>query len=189
MFCSQCGTNNSEEAKFCANCGAQIGLASEPAIKQPATSPTTPKFAGFWLRTLAAIIDGVLCQVVEVILVLLLAYALGASMSMAGRYSATEVNAAGAVLGFFIGVLVQWLWFTIPESSKWQATVGKKLLGLKVTDENGERIGFGKANGRYWAKVLSALILCIGFIMVAFTEKKQGLHDKMAGTLVVKTNA
>jgi uncharacterized RDD family membrane protein YckC len=185
MFCSQCGTNNSEEAKFCANCGAQIGLASEPAIKQPATSPTTPKFAGFWLRTLAAIIDDVLYQVVSVILALPLAYSLGASMSMAGRYSA----AAGAVLGFFIDVLVSWLWFTIPESSKWQATVGKKLLGLKVTDENGERIGFGKANGRYWAKSLSALILCIGFIMVAFTEKKQGLHDKMAGTLVVKTNA
>lgn len=85
-----------------------------------------------------------------------------------------------------LGILIQWLWFTIPESSKWQATVGKKMLGLKVTDEKGERIGFGKANGRYWSKILSILILFIGFVMVAFTEKKQGLHDKMAGTFVVK---
>lgn len=60
------------------------------------------------------------------------------------------------------------------------------MVGLKVTDENGARIGFGKANGRYWSKILSALILFIGFVMVAFTEKKQGLHDKIAGTLVVK---
>jgi len=63
------------------------------------------------------------------------------------------------------------------------------MVGLKVTDENGERIGFGKANVRYWSKFLSFLILYVGFVMVAFTEKKQGLHDKIAGTLVVKVNA
>ena len=92
------------------------------------------------------------------------------------------------LLGGMIGFLVGWLWFTIPESSKWQATVGKKMLGLKVTDENGERIGFGRANARYWSKIISFLVLCVGYLMVAFTERKQGLHDKIAGTLVVKVN-
>ena len=59
------------------------------------------------------------------------------------------------------------------------------VLGIKVTDLNGRRIGFGKATGRYFGKILSTVILLIGCIMIAFTEKKQGLHDKMAGCLVV----
>lgn len=184
MFCPQCGSNNSQEARFCASCGAQLAVVAEPPIKQPAASPKTQKFAGFWFRTLASIIDTVLCQVAVIILVLPLGFALGASM--AGTSSLSDIEAAGQGLGFILGILIQWLWFTIAESSKWQATIGKKMVGLKVTDENGERIGFGKANGRYWSKILSTLIVLVGFLMVAFTEKKQGLHDKIAGTLVIK---
>lgn len=90
------------------------------------------------------------------------------------------------VLGAITGLLENWLYFTISESSAWQATLGKKLLGLRVTDAEGNRINFGKANARYWSKLLSGLILDIGFIMIAFTKKKQGLHDKIAGTFVVK---
>jgi uncharacterized RDD family membrane protein YckC len=189
MFCPQCGTNNNQDSKFCASCGTLLAQPAVSPIQQekPASSAPSPTYAGFWFRVLALVIDGVLCQIIAVIVVLPLAFALG--LSMAGTSSSSEIEAAGSGLGFFIGILVQWLWFTIPESSKWQATVGKKMLGLKVTDENGERIGFGKANGRYWSKILSSLILGIGFVMVAFTEKKQGLHDKIAGTLVVKTNA
>lgn len=187
MFCPQCGTDN-REARFCTNCGAQLALVAEPTINlKTAASSKTVKFAGFWFRALAAIIDGVLCQTATFIIVLPLGFALGASM--AATSSLSEIEAASQGLGYVFGILIQWLWFTIAESSKWQASIGKKMVGLKVTDENGERISFGKANGRYWSKILSALILCIGFVMVAFTEKKQGLHDKIAGTLVVKTNA
>ncbi len=70
-----------------------------------------------------------------------------------------------------------------------QATPGKKVVGVRVTDERGARIGFGRATGRYFAKILSSLILCIGYIMVAFTRRRQGLHDLMAGTLVVLSDA
>jgi uncharacterized RDD family membrane protein YckC len=59
-------------------------------------------------------------------------------------------------------------------------------MNLKVTDMNGNKIGFGKASGRHFGKILSGMILSIGYIMAAFTEKKQALHDKMAGCLVVK---
>jgi uncharacterized RDD family membrane protein YckC len=72
------------------------------------------------------------------------------------------------------------------ESSARQATLGKMAVGIKVTDEAGARISFGRAVGRYFGKFVSTIILLIGFLMVAFTEKKQGLHDKLAGTLVVK---
>jgi uncharacterized RDD family membrane protein YckC len=57
-------------------------------------------------------------------------------------------------------------------------------LGLVVTDLDGQRISFGKASGRHFGKIISSLILCIGFIMAGFTERKQALHDIMAGTLV-----
>ena len=75
------------------------------------------------------------------------------------------------------------------ESSANQATVGKMALGIQVTDLQGNRISFGRALGRTLAKILSGLILLIGYIMAAFTEKKQGLHDMIAGTLVVKKGA
>jgi uncharacterized RDD family membrane protein YckC len=71
-------------------------------------------------------------------------------------------------------------------SSPWQATIGKKLLGLKVTDEFGQRISFGRATGRHFAKIISMIICFIGFIMAAFTYHKRALHDMIAGTLVMK---
>ena len=71
------------------------------------------------------------------------------------------------------------------ESSPKQATLGKMALSIVVTDLEGKRISFGKATGRYWGKIISGLILCIGYFMAGFTEKKQAFHDMMAGCLVV----
>ncbi|MGC4090180.1 MAG: RDD family protein [Polyangiaceae bacterium] len=85
------------------------------------------------------------------------------------------------------GWSASWLYFAIMESSPRQATVGKLALGLAVTDENGRRIGFGRATGRYFAKIISSIILLIGFMMVGWTARKQGLHDLIAGTLVYKS--
>jgi uncharacterized RDD family membrane protein YckC len=145
---------------------------------------TQKNYAGFWFRVIAAIVDAIISQIGVVIIVLPLAFALGASM--AGTSSQREIEAAGEGLGMILGILIQWLYFTVSESSSWQATLGKKMFGLKVTDMTGKRIGFGKANARYWSKIISAIILLIGFLMVAFTKQKQGLHDIIAGTLVVK---
>ena len=75
------------------------------------------------------------------------------------------------------------------ESSARQATFGKSILGMKVTNLQGERIGFGRATVRFFSKILSTLLFFIGFIMIAFTEKKQGLHDLIASTLIVNKNA
>jgi uncharacterized RDD family membrane protein YckC len=77
-----------------------------------------------------------------------------------------------------------WLYEAFMESSSYQATLGKMIFGMKVTDLNGNRISFERATGRHFAKWLSAMILFIGYIMVGFTERKQGLHDLLAGTLV-----
>ena len=81
---------------------------------------------------------------------------------------------------------MQWLYFALLESSAKQGTLGKMALGIRVTDLDGNRISFGRATGRYFAKFISAIILYIGFIMAAFTAKKQALHDIIASTLVIK---
>ena len=129
------------------------------------------EYAGFWRRFAAYIIDNILISIVFWIAVLVLG---------------AVADDAGVVIGYLLGIVGTFVYFAYMESSESQATVGKIALGIQVTDVNGSRISFGKALGRTAAKILSALILYIGFIMAAFTQRKQGLHDLIAGTLVVK---
>tara|TARA_Y100000588_G_scaffold395307_1_gene522865 strand:- start:5198 stop:5641 length:444 start_codon:yes stop_codon:yes gene_type:complete len=92
------------------------------------------------------------------------------------------------IAGQIVGVIVSWIYFAAFESSAKQGTPGKIALGIIITDLNDNRISFGKASGRYFGKFISSLIIGIGFLMVAFTHKKQGLHDMMAGCLVKNKN-
>ncbi|MCB0819025.1 MAG: RDD family protein [Bacteroidetes bacterium] len=126
------------------------------------------EYGGFWIRFLAALIDGILLSVVNGILMFIL-----------GQQS---------VLYNIISILIGWFYYAYMESSTEQATLGKKALGLKVTGLNGERISFANATGRYFSKIISAIILLIGFIMAAFDDQKRALHDRIAGTYVIKTN-
>ena len=89
------------------------------------------------------------------------------------------------ILGIILDIVGIWLYFALQESSARQATVGKRAMNIHVTDLLGRRISFGQATGRHFSKILSS-ILAIGYIMVAFTEKKQGLHDLIASTLVLR---
>ena len=86
-------------------------------------------------------------------------------------------------LGIFAG---SWLYHTMMESSRHQATLGKMALGIIVTDLNGARISFARANARFFGKWISGMIMNIGYLMAAFTEKKQALHDILAGCLVIR---
>jgi uncharacterized RDD family membrane protein YckC len=89
----------------------------------------------------------------------------------------------GLISGWFI---LNWLYFSLLESSPKQATVGKLALGIVVTDLKGNKISFARASARYWSKFVSTAIIGIGFIMAGFTSKKQALHDIIAETLVIK---
>ena len=129
------------------------------------------EYAGFWRRFAAYLIDYILISVVGGIAFFILAAIAGDD----GRC----LRLHPWFVGFFV-------YFAYMEAPSTQATVGKIALGIQVTDLQGNRISFGKALGRNVAKILSALILYIGFIMAAFTAKKQALHDMIAGTLVVK---
>ena len=134
-------------------------------------------YAGFWKRVAAAIIDGLVVTAATMPCTFTSMMAGGSG----GRDADLSVNLATNCFAIVVG----WIYSALMEASNKQATLGKMALGIIVTDEFGNRISFGRATGRHFAKWISAIILLIGYIMVAFTEKKQGLHDMIAGTLVV----
>ena len=192
FFCNKCGTLNTVGAQFCSHCGASTGPtpASNPASPYPTTATSYPPVAsvtgigygGFWIRVVAAIIDGLILRVV-VTPVGMVFGGLGLAGMMGGIPHA-GLSLLGGGITFILLIFGSWLYEAFMESSSYQATLGKMICGMKVTDLRGNRISFERATGRHFAKWLSAMILGIGYIMVGFTERKQGLHDLLAGTLV-----
>ncbi|MEL7197663.1 MAG: RDD family protein [Pseudomonadota bacterium] len=142
-------------------------------------------YAGFWIRFVAYIIDYVVMMIFQFIVFAIVGVSAFGATSLdpaAGDVFATTVG----VIAYLVIVLAGVAYFVIMESSSKQATIGKMALGLIVTDENGGRITWLRALGRYFAKILSALIMLIGYIMIGFTEEKTGLHDIICTTRVVK---
>ena len=211
MYCSRCGASLDEGTAFCGSCGTPVvvivpasAAAAVPAVAAPmpaavsyAVAPAVfaPGFpyAGFWLRAVAYLIDGLIIGIVAVPIVIGLAIMMGFSsiVSSGSGDKAAALAAAGIIFFIFaIAVIVvcgEWLYFAWMESSTWQATLGKRALGLIVTNQEGKRRSFGHATGRFFSKLVTGLVpLGIGWIMAGFTAKKQALHDFIAGTLVLR---
>lgn len=144
-------------------------------------------YGGFWIRFLAYIIDSMVLAIGGGIFGAILGGMIGFVMGVSG--SGEDIALVSGAVGNVVGIVLNWLYFALMESSTWQATLGKKALGLVVTDLDGRRIGFVRATGRYFAKIVSGIILLIGFMMAGWTQRKQGLHDMMAGTLVWKASS
>lgn len=155
----------------------------------------SPQYAGLLKRLLAGLIDGVLVSAVTLVfrvLFLLSIFFIYVLVSSAGSPTG-QIERSWLIIGIIlttpmlllIRVLVSWFYFAVMESSSTQATLGKLALNIKVADIRGQRISFARATGRHFAKILSYATLCVGFIMIAFTPRKQGLHDIIAETLVV----
>ena len=139
------------------------------------------KYAGFWVRVVAFIVDTIIILPLAWIFYLIQIAIFGANIA-SETYSALLIE---YFLFLIISIAVYCIYFAAFESSKWQATPGKRLLSLKVTDLYGGRVSFLRACGRYLAKTISGLFFGIGYIMIGVTEKKQGFHDILAGTLVL----
>jgi len=180
MVCSRCGAQNPEDANFCIGCGAKFISRSEDI-----SSVSYSEFGGFWERFLAYCIDSAILTLGSVVVGFLGAFFIGFIMALMGM-EVEEMENFFVVLYYILAIVLSWLYFTVMESSKLQATLGKKICNLAVMDTSGNRITFSRANGRFWSKFISGVIFCIGYIMAAFTEKHQALHDMVAGTLVVK---
>lgn len=126
------------------------------------------QYAGFWMRFKAMMLDLIVLGLPFLIL------------RVAGIKS-------GSIPGQLLAILIVWMYYAISESSPWQATFGKRMFGLKVTDTRGGRISFSQATGRWWARQISALTLGIGYLMCIWTKRHQTLHDKMSKCIVVKS--
>jgi len=208
MFCSKCGTNVTDGAAFCSACGQPLSVVTpagiaptSPAAALPASyapaplAPILPSpYAGFWLRVVAHLIDDLLLGIGIGILVLIgvAIVGVGTFRPMFEGMNGDNPEMPAAMISTIIlvavaAVLLTWIYNAAMESSRHQGTLGKMALGLIVTDLQGRPIGFGHATGRYFAKIITGLIpFGIGYAMAGFTEKKQALHDMIAGCLVLR---
>lgn len=158
-------------------------------------------YAGFWMRFVAYIIDNVIITTLQSVMIMPIFVMLGFGFETTqgfdfdAMFNAMFEEDIIGMIGVFVSVMstamttlfvILTLYYSLMESSKYQATVGKMMLGLKVTDMNGEKLDFVKALLRQFGKIVSRIIFMIGYIMAGFTEKKQALHDMIAGALVVK---
>jgi len=181
MYCAKCGIRNSDDARFCSTCGY-------PMRQEYSTPPpgSTGIYAGFWKRFGAYVIDEIILSTIGIIVLLVFGGMIGVSMGLSG----IEEDVIGPVVVLNIialDTILKWLYFTVLECSSRRATLGKMALGIAVTDMYGGRISFMRANARFWSKIISGLFLSIGYIIAGFTERKQALHDLIAGTLVINS--
>ena len=170
-----------------------------PAVPPPTTTAALEDYAGFWKRLVAYIIDAIVLYIPQMLIMNAFGNeAAQAKLQQAMLAAGTDFGVAMAAYGQYyetmrggvaLTALLVWLYFAICESSAWQASVGKLAIGIRVTDLEGRRISFWRALGRYAAKVLSWFILAIGFLMIGWTRRKQGLHDMLANTLVLNGRA
>lgn len=191
LNCPKCGAFVEEGAGFCGSCGQSM----PDRVSDQTSSPFQARFAaprlpivyaGFWLRLVAYIIDS-----------FLLGFVLGNLLlrPLVGRpggipannpwvlFTSTSPQISALLLLFLMG---NWVYYSLMESSPWRATVGKKILGLEVTDLSGNRISFARASGRFFGKIVSSMTFLVGFAMAGFTARKQALHDILASCLVTR---
>lgn len=182
--CPSCNAHNASSSRFCTACGSSLMVAQKKS--SPYQSPTSHSdapalvaefaFAGFWKRLLAYIFDALIFTTAFGLIIYLLGNSSGSS-------SMTDF---GKIAGFyFLYYPAWWLYFSMMESSSLEGTLGKKIMGIKVSDLNGQPLTFGKATARHFSAFITQLTFSIGYIMSGFTARKQALHDIIAGTLVV----
>ena len=214
MYCSKCGANLAAGVAFCGSCGtptgtpapaaltpaapsSYVGGSSHAAYADPAGLVASRGFtyAGFWLRFVATLVDSVIMSIALGVLLVPLFLLTGMEVhinEMVQHDGQTDpaiiIGLIAIILAFALaGVLMQWLYHAYLESGERQGTWGKQVLGLYVTDLVGQPITFGRASGRFFAKIVTGMVpLGIGYIMAGFTERRQALHDMIASCLVLR---
>jgi uncharacterized RDD family membrane protein YckC len=183
IFCNRCGLPSADDAQFCQRCGATLGACSGVPVVTPSLIGM-PHFGGFWIRVAAALVDAVLLFTAAFPVRLLL----GSAVTLLGMDAQMPVHEMLMVrrwVRITVAIAVAWAYKTGMESSRYQGTLGKMAMRLKVVDLQGQRLSLSHATARYFAKYLSIFTLGIGYLMVGFDHQKQGLHDRTAGTLVL----
>jgi len=201
MFCPKCGKETDASGKYCQWCGTDIEIIAPKAVMnvelEEEENPLTGDYAGLGRRVVAFFIDAIMLLIFLAIAAAFFSLIQGVkyfyyiTVQRAPIAVLTEAGTPEAALGPIIAslgvliIIIPWLYFAGFECSRGQATPGKTLMRIVVTDKEGNRISFARATLRHFAKFISTLIIFIGFIMIGLTKKRQGLHDKIAGCLVL----
>jgi uncharacterized RDD family membrane protein YckC len=209
LTCENCGKELPDGVSFCAHCGTPVSVARIGPVYVPAAPPAVeqvsvpqqqfalpqsrPTYAGFLLRAVSSFIDRIILSFIfgiissfrpAVFLILPdpntqnVAPATFQEFLMSIPHPTPE--------GFLVLLVLMWVYYAGFESSAWQATPGKKLLRLYVTDVSGRRVTFSRATFHNMGRMISEMTFWVGYIPAAFTEKKQALHDMIAGCLVLR---
>jgi uncharacterized RDD family membrane protein YckC len=205
VFCSKCGAALAADTAFCQSCGSPVVRTTLAPAYPAAVSPhsgvgaivyaANVTYAGFWLRLVAHLVDNFIIGFAMLFLMVPLFFLMGGvglftTLSHSGDHPDPAqfvpfLSLIFALVG--VGVIGQWLYFAYLESGEKQASWGKQILGVYVTDLAGNRVSFGRASGRFFAKIITGLIpFGLGYIMAGFTERKQALHDMIASCLVLR---
>lgn len=180
MFCSSCGTAQRDGARFCRACGQPLGGPSGPiapqvlpsAVATASTAPAAADYATFANRALALVVDWLILTGVGVVIGIVLLVGVG-------------IDDPDDVFLRLVSLLLGWLYYAGMESSERQATFGKSFARIRVMTVEGRRVSFGRASGRFFGKLLSAIPFGLGFLLMVFTKRKQTLHDLLSGCVVV----
>jgi uncharacterized RDD family membrane protein YckC len=144
--------------------------------------------AGFWKRFWAFLVDSLIISVAGFVIIIPVLLLSGLGLLNPGTIDQTPdlmaLLTVIVVVLILLMTLAQWLYYAVLESAK-GATVGKMAMGIRVTDLYGNRPTFGRATGRYFARIASSLTLGVGYLMAGFTRQKQALHDIIAGCLIL----
>jgi uncharacterized RDD family membrane protein YckC len=199
MFCPKCGKETDASGKFCQWCGADIASIPANPVVTPdeEEGPDIGVYAGLGRRFVAFIVDFIIILLFDLVAMTVL----GLTRGIQNSYfyfvqhipveQLTTEGTMGAMLGSVLAaygmvlIVIPWLYFAGFESSRSQATPGKLLMRIVVTDMTGNKPTFARVTLRHFAKFVSALVILIGFLMIGLTQKRQGLHDKIAGCLVL----
>ena len=181
MYCTQCGYNNPASARFCKNC--EVDLQAGALDADHSGMPEVLIYAGFWVRFAAAFLD--LLAIAAV--VILLVFSIAALIALTGRDDILHNRLAVSIFYWAI-ICMSAAYYILMESGEHGATLGKRWMNIKVLDANGSRLSIARACGRFVARLFSYLLLLAGFLIQPFTQRKQALHDLLAGTVVVRAN-
>lgn len=186
MFCARCGTRIEDAGPACVLCGATLPGREGMAPTQPRTAGahapwaatvTVPAYAGFWRRLGGSLLDAL----VIFFPVAIIRVAMGLSaVSFEDDYDTT------GLIAMAIEVVLSWLYAVTQLGSPTSATLGMRVVGIRLLTVHGDHPSFARVNGRYLAQALSVITLGIGYLMMLFGRRRQTLHDLVSGTVVVR---